>query len=52
MEEAALRMFSWLSVGFGGLLWNGLEFMLTGCMVRGGVIVFGCCSEVRRIVIG
>lgn len=32
-EEAALRMFSWPSVGFWGLLWAGLELMITGCVV-------------------
>ena len=32
--EAIVRMFSWPSLGFCGLLWAGLGLMLTGCGVR------------------
>jgi len=43
--EATVRMFSWPSLGFWGLLWAGLGLMLTGCSVRVcGVVGIGCDS--------
>jgi len=49
--EAMVRMFSWPSLGFCGLLWAGLGLMLTGCSagVR-RVVGIGCGSGLRRIV--